>query len=108
MRVLLDECVPKRFKASFPDHDCATVPEAGFAGRKNGELLSLAEDQGFEVFVTLDKGIRYQQQLRGRKITIILIRARSNRLVDLLPYVRACEAALSSVSAGEIVVVPAG
>jgi len=108
MRVLLDECVPRKFKASFPSHDCSTVPEAGFAGWKNGELLSLAEDQGFDVFLTLDKGIRYQQQLRGRRIAILLIRARSNRLVDLLPHVRACEAALSAICAGEIVVVQAG
>ena len=107
MKILLDECVPRKFKASFPGHDCSTVPEAGFAGKKNGELLSLAEEHGFEAFLTLDKGIRYQQHLRGRKIAIILVRAHSNRLADLLAHAPACEAALSTVGAGEIVIVPA-
>ncbi len=62
-----------------------TVPEAGLAGKKNGELLSLAEYQDFEVFLTLDKGIQYQQNLTQRSIAIIVVRSRSNRMVDLLP-----------------------
>jgi hypothetical protein len=63
MKVLLDECIPRKFKECFVGHACSTVPEAGFAGERNGELLSLAEQQGFEVFLTLDKGIQYQQNL---------------------------------------------
>ena len=58
MRVLLDECVPRKFKFSISGHNCRTVPEAGFAGKTNGELLVLAERDGFEVFLTLDKGVR--------------------------------------------------
>jgi hypothetical protein len=61
MRVLLNECVPHKFKYKLSGHDCRTVPEAGFAGKKNGELLVLAEEQGFEIFLTLDKGVAYQQ-----------------------------------------------
>src|SRR5277367_938988 len=68
MKVLLDECVPRRFKRSLVGHDCQTVPEAGFAGKKNGELRSLAEASGFEVFLTVDHGIPYQQNLGGRRI----------------------------------------
>jgi hypothetical protein len=52
MRVLLDECVPRKFKYSLLDHDCHTVPEAGLAGKKNGILLGLAEAAGFEIFLT--------------------------------------------------------
>lgn len=59
MRVLLDECMPRKFKNQLAGHDCATVPEAGFSGKKNGELLKLAEEADFEVFVTLDRGIEY-------------------------------------------------
>lgn len=76
MRLLLDECIPRKFKNALSSHECQTVPEAGLAGKKNGELLSLAEQTGFEVFVTLDRGIAYQQKLWSRKLAIVLIRAR--------------------------------
>ena len=68
MKLLLDECVPRRFSSSLSsdEHQCLTVPEAGFAGKTNGELLALAE-QSFDVFITLDKGFAYQQNLTGRK-----------------------------------------
>ena len=104
MKLLLDECVPRRFSASLSsdEHQCLTVPEAGFAGRANGELIALAE-ASFDVFITLDKGFAYQQNLRGRKIAILLIRARSTRLADLLPHVDACRRVLATIKAGEIV-----
>ena len=56
MRILLDECIPRKLKYSLPDHECDTVPESGFAGKKNGALLGLAESAGLEIFVTMDKG----------------------------------------------------
>jgi len=56
MKILLDECIPRKLKYSLPDHECDTVPESGFAGQKNGVLLGLAEGAGFEIFVTMDKG----------------------------------------------------
>jgi len=65
MKVLLDECIPRKFKHSLPDHRCSTVPEAGLAGKKNGALLGLAEGAGFEIFVTMDKGLEYEQNLAG-------------------------------------------
>jgi hypothetical protein len=77
--------------------------EAGLAGKKNGELLSLAEDQGFEVFLTVDKGIEYEQNLAGRHVAIMILRAKSNRLADLLPLVSACLAQMRLVSVGQIV-----
>jgi hypothetical protein len=52
MRVLLDECVPRKLKNHLLGHECVTVPDAGLAGKKNGELLSLAVQAGFEVFLT--------------------------------------------------------
>jgi predicted nuclease of predicted toxin-antitoxin system len=85
MKVLLDECIPRKLKNSFSGHECQTVPEAGLAGQKNGQLLLLAERMGFEVLVTMDKGLQYQQNLLGRSIAVILVRAQSNRLADLLP-----------------------
>jgi len=60
MKILIDECVPRKFKNSLVDHHCQTVPEAGLAGKENGELLSIAETRGFEVFLTIDKGFVYE------------------------------------------------
>src|ERR1017187_2594203 len=67
-----------------PDHlNCY----AGLAGRKNGFLLDLAEKAGFEIFVTMDRGLECQQNLEGRSIAILILRGKSNRLADLLPLV---------------------
>lgn len=87
-KLLLDECVPRKFKNHLPGHNCVTVPEAGLAGKKNGELLSLATRAGFEVFVTLDRGIEFEQNLSRGGISVVLIRAKSNRLADLIPRTR--------------------
>jgi predicted nuclease of predicted toxin-antitoxin system len=105
MRVLLDECIPRKFKNALVGHNCSTVPEVGLAGKKNGELLSLAEQNGFEVFLTLDKGLQYQQNLAHRDIAIIIIRAASNRINDLLPHAEACLAQIRSIRSGEVALV---
>ena len=103
MKLLLDECVPRKFKNHLPGHECHTVPEAGLGGKKNGELLSLAESAGFQVFLTLDRGIEYEQNLRRRRIGIVLIRAKSSRLVDLLPHVPEVLRILSSIRSDQVV-----
>jgi predicted nuclease of predicted toxin-antitoxin system len=87
MKILLDECIPRKLKHSLLEYECQTAPESGFAGKKNGLLLSLAEDAGFEIFVTMDKGLEYEQNLAGKSIAILILRAKSNRLADLLPLV---------------------
>jgi predicted nuclease of predicted toxin-antitoxin system len=103
MKVLLDECIPRKLKNSLQGHDCQTVPEAGLAGQKNGALLSLAESDGFEVFLTMDKGLEYQQNLAGRAIAIIILRAQSNRLTDLLPHLPACITIMGSIRPGQVI-----
>jgi predicted nuclease of predicted toxin-antitoxin system len=103
MRILLDECIPRKFKNALPDHECQTVPEAGLAGQKNGLLLSLAEAAGFDLFLTMDKGLQYQQNLSGRSIAILIIRAKSNRLEDLLPHLEACRSIMSSIQPGQVI-----
>ena len=80
MKVLLDECIPRKLKYNLPDHACQSVPEAGFAGEKNGVLLDLAESAGFDALVTMDKGVEYKQNLANRRIAIVILRAKSNRL----------------------------
>jgi hypothetical protein len=70
MKILLDECVPRPLRKLLPDHEVVTVQEAGWAGIENGNLLRRAEGQ-FDVFITADKNLRYQQKLASRKIAII-------------------------------------
>src|ERR1039457_2467581 len=89
MKILLDECIPPKLKFSLRDNECQTVPESGFAGKKNGTLLGLAENAGFEVFVTMDKGLEYGKTLGGGSIAILILRAKSNPPADLLPLVPA-------------------
>jgi hypothetical protein len=76
------------------------------AGRKNGELLSLAGEAGFEVFLRLDRGLEYEQNLRNHKLAVILIRSRSSRLPDLVLHVPGILAALHSIRPGQLVKVP--
>lgn len=87
MRILLDECVPRKLRNSLASHECRTVHEEGLAGTKNGELLSFAEKSGFQVFLTLDRGLENEQNLGRHNIAVVLIRAKSSRLADLLPHV---------------------
>lgn len=87
MKVLLDECIPRKFKTQLVGHNCVTVPDSGFTGKKNGELLKLAVEAGFDVFVTLDRGIEYQQNLAAHKLAILVLRAKSSRLDDLISHV---------------------
>jgi hypothetical protein len=103
MRVLLDECVPRKLKSKLTGHECRTVPEERLAGKRNGELLSLAEKVGFDVFLSLDRGIEFQQNLQSRRIAVLLIRAGSSRLADLLPHVPGILKVLESLRPGQVV-----
>lgn len=103
MNILLDECVPTDLRKSFPGHTCSTVPKAGLAGKRTGELLGLAEQGGFDVLLTVDQGLLYQQNSKDRKLSLLIVQARSNKLADLVIHVPACLQALRSIRAGEVV-----
>lgn len=103
MRILIDECIDERFRNSLTGHDSQTARYAGLAGLKNGDLLTAAEAAKFDVFLTVDQGIEYQQNLTGRKIAILIVRAKSNRLHDLLQLLPACLARIGSIQPGQIV-----
>ncbi len=70
MNILIDESLPRYLKRILTDHEAKTVQDMGWAGIKNGKLLKLAEPD-FDVFLTADKNIRYQQNLKGRKLAIV-------------------------------------
>ena len=102
MKILLDECLPRPLAQHLPGHYVRTVPQMGWASILNGVLLKLAEAE-FEVFITVDKGLRYQQNLRSTMLGFVVLRARSNRLEHLLPLVPDILAALATIKAGDIV-----
>src|SRR5437879_3165163 len=103
MRILIDECIDERFRNSLPGHDCQTARYAGLAGLKNGELLIAAETARFEILLTADQGIEYQQYLAARKIAIIIFHTKANRLKDLLLLVSACLVHIDSIQPGQSV-----
>jgi hypothetical protein len=103
MRILLDECIPRRLRQELPGHNVHTVPEMGWSGKKNGELLQLMTGQGFEVLLTVDQNIRHQQNLQAAGIAVIVLKAKSNRLAELTPLMPSALASLSSIRPGTIV-----
>ncbi len=105
MRVLLDECLPRRLKALFTGHEVETVPEAGWAGIKNGRLLSLAQSR-FDVFVTVDRNLSFQNPVDKLTIGVLVLRARSNRFQDLAPLLNGVEAVLDGAAPGIVHYLP--
>jgi hypothetical protein len=75
MRILIDECIDERFRNYLPDHECQTARYAGLAGLQHGEFFLAAETARFDVFITADRGIGYQQDLPARNIAVIVLRA---------------------------------
>ena len=101
MKVLLDECVDRRLATELTGHDVSTVPQMGWAAIRNGELLSLAEKQ-FDVFLTVDRKLSFQQHLPRFEIVVVVIRAPTNRLHDLLPLVPRILGVLPIAKRGEV------
>ena len=88
MRILLDECLPARLCRDLSGHEVQTVPRAGWAGVKNGSLLRLIADSGkFDIFLTMDQNLEFQQNLLTLPIAVLVIEAVSNRIEHLIPLV---------------------
>ena len=83
-------------------HECETVRDAGFSGKEYGELIGLAEKE-FEILITIDKNIPHQQNISGRKIAVLIIRAASNDIDDIRPHVPQALAALKTIKPGQII-----
>ena len=82
MRILLDECVDRRLAGEIAGHQVTTTQQKGWSGTDNGELLKLAESD-FDVFLTVDRNLSFQQPIVDFDIAVVVIRAASNRLTDL-------------------------
>ena len=101
MRLLIDECLPRGLKRHLTGHECRTVQEMGWSGKQNGDLLELADPE-FDVFVTIDQGIPYQQHLASRRIAVLILNAISNKIEDLLPILPAAGVALRDLKPGRV------
>jgi hypothetical protein len=99
VRVLLDECVDWRLARDLAGHDVKTARQMGWTTITNGELLALAS-QHFDVFVTVDRNLSFQQRLVAFTIAVVVIRAKSNRLADLRALVPGLLAAIASAKRG--------
>lgn len=102
MRILIDECLPRKLKNELADYDVSTVQEMGWSGVKNGALLHLMIDQ-FDVFVTVDGNLQYQQNLSSAEIAVVVLKAVNNKYETLLPLMTGVRQRLTTLKPGEIV-----
>jgi hypothetical protein len=99
VKVFLDECVDWRLARDIVGHEVRSARQMGRTAIKNGELLALAAAE-FDVFVTVDRNLSFQQNLTPLPIAVIVLQAKSNRLSDLRPLVTRLLAAIASCSRG--------
>jgi hypothetical protein len=104
VRVFVDTNVPHPLRRELPGHDIATAQHLGWGALRNGELLRVVEDAGFEVFMSADQNPRHQQNLRGRKLAVLVLP--TNHLDLLRPLVPAIQARLANIQPGDFVELP--
>jgi predicted nuclease of predicted toxin-antitoxin system len=100
MRILLDENLNWRLKYDLPGHDVASVPKLGWSGIQNGALLRKAVEAGFEVLITMDSNMVYQQDLSTHPIAVLVLKAGSNRVQDTRPLMPAVLNSLPQIKKG--------
>jgi len=99
---LLDNCVPWRLRAALAGHDVSSVAQLGWAALSDGELLNTMGNR-FDLLVTVDKNLQFQQDLRTRPFAVAVLRAKSNHIRDLLALAPKLLAALSALRPGEVI-----
>jgi hypothetical protein len=104
VRIFLDECVDWRLARDIKGHDVKTTREMGWTALKNGELPALASAQ-FDVFVTVDRNLSFQQNLAPLARAVIVLRASTNRLGDLRPLVPSLLSAIDAAKRGAVTIV---
>lgn len=85
MRLLLDECVPRPLKYELTGHDVSAVVERGWSSKRNSDLLKLMLSEGFEVFVTVDQNLSFQQNVAAAGVAVVVVVARTNRFKEIRP-----------------------
>jgi predicted nuclease of predicted toxin-antitoxin system len=101
VRILPDECVDWRLALAIAGHEVQTARQMGWLAIRNGELLKLAANE-FEIFVTVDRNLAFQQHVVSFRIAVIVLRARTNRVADLKPLVPARLEAIAAATPGSL------
>jgi hypothetical protein len=100
--ILLDESLPRLLARSLLGHEVATVGRLGWAGLGNGDLLRRAVEAGYDVLLTADQNMQYQQNIATFGIAVVVLVARSNRLEDYLPLVPTVLESLPTLKHGQV------
>lgn len=106
MTIIIDECLPKRLSKFFADGTAWTVPQIGLNGYKDTELLDALDERDIDVFITIDGNIEYQQQFKKRTFGTIIIRAVSNRFMDLKHLEEDLQKIINSIKPAQIIHLP--
>ncbi|HXO72012.1 MAG TPA: DUF5615 family PIN-like protein [Bradyrhizobium sp.] len=99
MKVFLDECIDRRLARDIVGHDVKTARQMGWTTIQNGALLTLAS-QRFDVFITLDRNLSFQQNLDSFSIAVLVLNAKTSRLADLKPLIPNLLMAIESAQPG--------
>jgi predicted nuclease of predicted toxin-antitoxin system len=102
LKIFLDHCVPKRLMRLLSGHEVKTAYQMGWAAKKNSELLKLAERE-FEVFLTVDRNLRHQQNLASSPLRFVVLVAASNQYDSLAPLAPQVEEALTRLAPGDVI-----
>jgi len=102
VKLLLDECVTRHLRRDLADHEVHTVEDAGFKGLENGDLLKAASG-AYDVLITVDRNIPYQQNIADLHIAILVLAAKRNSYVRLKPLIPRALSALKAMKAGDVV-----
>ena len=106
MRILLDECLPRELADELAGHEVRTVGRMRWAGKKNGELLRLAGPE-FDAFITADRSLPHQQDVRGLNLGVVTLVAHNNKIESLRPLIPRLRQALRKVKPGQVIRVSA-
>jgi predicted nuclease of predicted toxin-antitoxin system len=97
MKILLDECVTKHLKPHLSDHEVSTVRELGWSGIQNGKLMTLCVEHQFDIILTIDKNLQYQQDLERYPLTIVILNSFTSKIEELVEFLPALRSKISTL-----------
>jgi hypothetical protein len=103
-RILIDECIDRRLASEIVGYEVTTVPQAGWAGLSNGELLTKAQHK-FDIFLTIDQNLSSQQNISKYEIAVVVLRGRSSRLSDLVLLLPELLNSIASIKPGTVTLI---
>ena len=86
MKILLDECVTKRLKKHLETFEVYTVRELNLGGTKNGKLMSFCVENNFDILLTIDKNLMFQQNLENYSLTIVVLNSLTSKIEDIVTF----------------------